>query len=194
MNKKMSRIRIVRLKNCYSHFFGVFFKGKPSNVWLASCRWFEVGSGPALLPGASTRLQHQTILDNHRPASPTNAPAAQFFGPHVACHVREGRFLIAGAPMLREHSGKSRALQVWKALSPAQPHSWVGKVGRGVWCRGRGGTALAGLGSPVPGWQATHILTLREGNICSDPNIRFWDTPSTYVLNLVSFRLKVLPR
>ena len=77
-----------------------------------------MGSGPALVPGASTRLQ--TILDNHRPASPTNAPAAQFFGPHVACHVREGRFLIAGAPMLREQlSGKSRALQVRKALSPA---------------------------------------------------------------------------
>ena len=69
-----------------------------------------MGSGPALLPGASTSLQ--TILDNHRPASPTNAPAAQFFGPHVACHVREGRFLIAGAPMLRrEQMGKSRALQ-----------------------------------------------------------------------------------
>ena len=69
-----------------------------------------MGSGPPLVPGASTSLQ--TILDNHRPASPTNAPAAQFFGPHVACHVREGRFLIAGAPMLRrEQSGKSRALQ-----------------------------------------------------------------------------------
>ena len=70
-----------------------------------------MGSGPALVPGASTSLQRQTILDNHRPASPTNAPPAQFFGPHVACHVREGRFLIAGAPMLREQSGKSRALQ-----------------------------------------------------------------------------------
>ena len=70
-----------------------------------------MGSGPVLVPGASTSLQHQTILDNHRPASPTNAPAAQFFGPHVACHVREGRFLIAGAPMLREQMGKSRALQ-----------------------------------------------------------------------------------
>ena len=71
-----------------------------------------MGSGPAPVPGASTSLQLQTILDNHRPASPTNAPAAQFFGPHVACHVREGRFLIAGAPMLRrEQSGKSRALQ-----------------------------------------------------------------------------------
>ena len=71
-----------------------------------------MGSGPALVPGASTSLQRQTILDNHRPARPTNAPAAQFFGPHVACHVREGRFVIAGAPMLREQlSGKSRALQ-----------------------------------------------------------------------------------
>ena len=89
--------------------------------------------------------------------------------------------------------GKVSGSPRWKALSPAQPHSWVGKVGRGEWGRGRGGTA-AGLGSPVPGWQATHILTLRAGNICSDPNITFWDTPSTYVFNFVSFRLKVLRR
>ena len=41
------------------------------------------------------------------------------------------------------------------SLAGAQPHSWVGKVGRGEWCRGRGGTAATGLGSPVL-WVAGH--------------------------------------
>ena len=89
-----------------------------------------MGSGPPLLPGASTRLQ--TILDNHRPASPTNAPAAQFFGPHVACQRGQHHwvsFLIAGAPMLREQSGKSRALQVWKEGSLVGAAAFLGREG-----------------------------------------------------------------
>ena len=142
-----------------------------------------MGTGPALVPGASTSLQ--TILDNHRPASPTNAPAAQFFGPHVACHVREGRFLIAGAPMLREQSGKSRALQGGRLSRRRSRILGSGRLGAESGAAGEEGQQQA---SPVPGWlgQATHILTLRAGNICSDPNIIFWDTPSTYVLNLLT--------
>ena len=72
--------------------------------WEVGHRWC-----PGHRRGSNTKQSSTTIGLR---ASPTNAPAAQFFGPHVACHVREGRFLIAGAPMLRrEQSGKSRALQ-----------------------------------------------------------------------------------
>ena len=74
--------------------------------------------GQRCCPGhrrASNTKQSSTTIGLR--ASPTNAPPAQFFGPHVACHVREGRFPIAGAPMLREQSGKSPR---WKALSSAR--------------------------------------------------------------------------
>ena len=153
-----------------------------------------MGSGPALVPGASTRLQHQTILDNHRPASPTNAPA-QFFGPHVACHVRGGRFLIAGAPMLREHSGKSRALQGGRLSRRRSRILGSGRWGAECGAAGEEGQqqqasahlCLGGRPHTFPCCVQATSAQIQISHFGTHPH-------STYVLNLVSFILKVLCR
>ena len=81
--------------------------------------------------------------------------------------------------------GKVSGSLRWKEGSLVGAAAFLGREGwaRRVVPRARRDSSRPRL-TCVPGWRATYILLLRAGNICSDPSITFWDTPSTYVLNL----------
>ena len=150
--------------------------------WEVGQRWCPGHRRASNAKQSSTTIGLRVLLTRHQPNS--------------LDHMLPVMFERAAAPVgalpdswradaQRAALGKVSGSLRWKEGSLVGAAAFLGREGwaRRVWCRGRGGTA-AGLGSPVPGWQATHILTLRAGNICSDPSITFWDTPSTYVLNL----------